>query len=451
MVNYRESYRMHASNGILFNHESPRRGETFVTRKITRAVARIKAGVQEKLYLGNLDSKRDWGYAPEYVEAMWLMLQQDNPDDYVIATNETHTIREFLEVSFGRVGLDWEKYVEIDPRYFRPAEVDLLIGDPAKAKRQLDWAAEDDVQANWREIMTDADVALLAARDERQRITGCERSARCRIAGTGSSLPAASTRRNSAGTFSDDYFIRKIFVAGHRGLVGSAIVRALETRAAAGEPWEIVTRSRAELDLLDGAAVRAFFQTERPAPVVVAAAKVGGIKANNDFPVDFLLDNLKIQNHLIESAHAAGVEKLLFLGSSCIYPKFAPQPIREESLSDRHAGADERAVRHRQDRGHQALPGVPRQYGADFISAMPTNMYGPHDNFDLQQFARPAGDDPQVPPGQGRRPPGDDALGHGDRPGASFCTRTISRRRACCLLERYRFDRDHQRRQRRRM
>ena len=114
MVNYRESYNMHTSNGILFNHESPRRGETFVTRKITRAVARIKAGVQDKLYLGNLDSKRDWGYAPEYVEAQWMMLQQDNPDDYVIATNETHTIREFLEVSFGRVGLEYEKYVEID-------------------------------------------------------------------------------------------------------------------------------------------------------------------------------------------------------------------------------------------------------------------------------------------------------------------------------------------------
>ncbi len=161
VVNYRESYNMHASNGILFNHESPRRGETFVTRKITRAVARIKAGVQEKLYLGNLDSKRDWGYAPEYVEAMYLMLQQDNPDDYVVATNETHTIREFLEVSFGRVGLDWEKYVEIDPRYFRPAEVDLLIGDPAKAKRQLGWAPKTTFK-QLAEIMTDADVTQLA-------------------------------------------------------------------------------------------------------------------------------------------------------------------------------------------------------------------------------------------------------------------------------------------------
>jgi GDPmannose 4,6-dehydratase len=159
-VNYRESYGMHASNGILFNHESPRRGETFVTRKITRAVARIQAGVQNKLYMGNLDAKRDWGYAPEYVEAMWLMLQQDSPDDYVIATGETHTIREFLDVSFGHVGLDWQKYVEIDPRYYRPAEVDLLIGDPSKAKRQLDWAPKTTF-VQLAQLMTDADIALL--------------------------------------------------------------------------------------------------------------------------------------------------------------------------------------------------------------------------------------------------------------------------------------------------
>ncbi len=160
VVNYRESYHLHASNGILFNHESPRRGETFVTRKITRAVARIKAGVQQKLYLGNLDSQRDWGYAPEYVEAMWMMLQQDKPDDYVIATNETHTIREFLEVSFGRVGLEWQKYVEFDQRYVRPAEVDLLIGDASKARKQLGWEPKTTFK-QLAEIMTDADVALL--------------------------------------------------------------------------------------------------------------------------------------------------------------------------------------------------------------------------------------------------------------------------------------------------
>jgi len=159
-VNYRESYDMHASSGILFNHESPRRGETFVTRKITRAVARIKAGIQEKLYLGNLDAKRDWGYAKEYVEAMWRMLQQDKPDDYVIATGETHTVREFLEEAFQHVGLDWEKYVEFDKRYLRPAEVDLLIGDPSKAKKQLNW----EPKTKFKElvaIMVDADVEEL--------------------------------------------------------------------------------------------------------------------------------------------------------------------------------------------------------------------------------------------------------------------------------------------------
>jgi GDPmannose 4,6-dehydratase len=138
-VNYRESYNLHASSGILFNHESPRRGETFVTRKITRAATRIKMGLQDSLYLGNLDAKRDWGYAKEYVEMMWVMLQQDQPDDYVVGTNETHSVKEFCEVAFARVGLDWEKYVKYDQRYERPAEVELLIGNPAKAKKQLGW------------------------------------------------------------------------------------------------------------------------------------------------------------------------------------------------------------------------------------------------------------------------------------------------------------------------
>ena len=138
-INYRESYNLFACNGILFNHESPRRGETFVTRKITRAVARIVAGQQKKLYLGNLDSKRDWGYAKDYVQAMWLMLQQDQPDDYVVATNETHSIREFLDIAFSHVELDWHDYVEFDARYLRPAEVDLLIGDATKAREALGW------------------------------------------------------------------------------------------------------------------------------------------------------------------------------------------------------------------------------------------------------------------------------------------------------------------------
>jgi GDPmannose 4,6-dehydratase len=157
-VNYRESYGMHASNGILFNHESPRRGETFVTRKITRAVAAIKKGKQKELYLGNLDAKRDWGYAPEYVEGMWRMLQRAESDDYVLATNETHTVREFVEAAFGHAGLSWQDFVKYDPRYERPAEVDLLIGDPAKAKEKLGWEPKVRFQ-ELVQIMVDADLA----------------------------------------------------------------------------------------------------------------------------------------------------------------------------------------------------------------------------------------------------------------------------------------------------
>lgn len=158
-VNYRESYNMHASNGILFNHESPRRGETFVTRKITRAAARIKLGLQDALFMGNLDARRDWGYAKEYVEMMWLMLQQENPDDYVVATNETHSVREFVAEAFSILDLDWEKHVQHDSRYERPAEVDLLIGNPDKARRQLGWEPKVRFKELVR-LMVDADMKL---------------------------------------------------------------------------------------------------------------------------------------------------------------------------------------------------------------------------------------------------------------------------------------------------
>jgi len=170
-VNYREAYGLHASNGILFNHESPRRGEGFVTRKITRAVAHIQAGLQDKLYLGNLDAKRDWGYAKEYVDVMWLMLQQEAPDDYVVATGETHSVREFLEESFGLAGLDWQKYVEYDPRYVRPSEVDLLIGDGRKVQRKLGWKPKTTFKDLVR-LMVEADIALLKAhREGRVKVT----------------------------------------------------------------------------------------------------------------------------------------------------------------------------------------------------------------------------------------------------------------------------------------
>jgi GDPmannose 4,6-dehydratase len=162
-VNYRESYDIFACNGILFNHESPRRGGTFVTRKISHGVARIVKGLQDKLYLGNLDPKRDWGYAKEYVEAMWLMLQQDQPGDYVIATGEAHSVREFLDEAFSYVGLDWRKYVEIDPWYYRPAEVDLLVGDASKAKREFGWEAKIKFKELVR-LLVDSDLKLVDTR-----------------------------------------------------------------------------------------------------------------------------------------------------------------------------------------------------------------------------------------------------------------------------------------------
>ena len=158
-VNYREAYNLFVCNGILFNHESPRRGETFVTRKITRAVGRIKHGLQKKLYLGNLDARRDWGFAGDYVEAMWLMLQKETPDDYVIATGEAYSVRQFLEESFSHVDLDWQTYVEIDPQYFRPTEVDYLLGDPSKSLKILDWKPKTSFKTLV-QMMTESDLKL---------------------------------------------------------------------------------------------------------------------------------------------------------------------------------------------------------------------------------------------------------------------------------------------------
>jgi GDPmannose 4,6-dehydratase len=159
-INYREAYGLFATNGVLFNHESPRRGETFVSRKVTRAVARIRVGLQDVLFMGNLESRRDWGYAPEYVEAMWMMLQHHEPGDFVIATGESHTVREFVERAFTRVGLDWEKYVKIDPRYYRPSEVDDLCGDATRARQALGWAPKTRF-SDLVDLMVDADIQLL--------------------------------------------------------------------------------------------------------------------------------------------------------------------------------------------------------------------------------------------------------------------------------------------------
>ena len=167
-LNYREAYNLFICNGILFNHESPRRGETFVTRKITRALGRIKAGLQKKLYLGNLDSRRDWGFAGDYVEAMWMMLQQEEPGDFVVATGEAFSVREFLSIAFNHLNLDWEKYVEIDPQYFRPTEVDYLLGDPSKAMKTFGWKPKTSFQ-QLVQMMVDSDLAL-AEREASQSV-----------------------------------------------------------------------------------------------------------------------------------------------------------------------------------------------------------------------------------------------------------------------------------------
>ena len=176
IVNYREAYNLFAVNGILFNHESPRRGETFVTRKITRAATKIKLGLQDKLYLGNLDAKRDWGFAGDYVEAMWLMMQQEKPDDYVVATGKTYSVREFVEKVFGKLDLQWQDYVEIDPRYFRPTEVDILLGDPSKAKKELKWSPKVDINGLV-DMMLDHDLEL-ASQEKTLKAAGHQYSGR---------------------------------------------------------------------------------------------------------------------------------------------------------------------------------------------------------------------------------------------------------------------------------
>ena len=207
-VNYRESYGLHASSGILFNHESPRRGETFVTRKITRAVARIKYGIQPKLYLGNLEARRDWGYAPDYVRAMWLMLQQDTPDDYAVGTGEAHTVREFVELAFASADLDWQKYVEVDPRYFRPAEVDYLCADASKISKKLGWRPTVGFGELVR-IMVQADIEEIEALMK------------------GGTESASAGECRGAKIEMHDLTRKRIVVTGGAGFLGSHLVRRL--------------------------------------------------------------------------------------------------------------------------------------------------------------------------------------------------------------------------------
>lgn len=376
--NYRESYNMFACNGILFNHESPRRGETFVTKKITQAVARIKIGKQDRLYLGNLDAERDWGYAGDYVEAMWLMLQRDTPDDYVIATGEKHSVREFVKLAFARVGIDirWEGsgvdekgvdtntgdvLVSIDPQYFRPAEVELLIGNTSKAQRELNWKPRVSFEqlvslmvdydlkkeAMTQNIVTVEDEVFKALLDELK----------------------LTISKNS-----------RIYVAGHRGMVGSALVRSLNSKGYTN----LILRTSQELDLRDQAAVNEFFKEQQPEFVFLAAAYVGGILANNTERAEFIYNNLAIQTNVIHAAHTFGTKKLIFLGSSCIYPKDAPQPLKEDYLLTGELEPTNEPYAVAKIAGLKMCEAYYDRYGCKFISVMPTNLYGANDNYDLE-------------------------------------------------------------------
>jgi GDPmannose 4,6-dehydratase len=371
-VNYREAYGLFACSGILFNHESPIRGETFVTRKITRALARIHVGLENRLYLGNLDSLRDWGHARDYVRAQWLILQQSEPDDFVITTGEQHSVREFVVVAARKLGMriEWrgqgvdqrgidarsgQVVVRIDPRYFRPTEVETLLGQPLEGALPIGLEAGDRVRC------AGSGDDRPGPGDRPARLGRCARGLQ--------NLPLP--RMNAEDS---------IFVAGHRGLAGSAIVRRLSSAGFRN----LVLRDRRQLDLTHQASVEGVFAQERPRFVFLTAGKVGGIVANDSHPAEFLRDNLTIQTNVIDAAYRYGTRKLLFPGSSCIYPKHAPQPMPEECLLSSPLEPTNEWYAIAKIAGLKMCQAYRRQYGFDAISAMPTNLYGPGDNFGLR-------------------------------------------------------------------
>ncbi len=368
MVNYREAYGIHASNGILFNHESPLRGETFVTRKITRAAAAIQLGKQDRLYLGNLDAKRDWGHAREYVRGMWLMLQQESPDDYVLATGQTTKVRDFVNWAFEDVGLqiEWrgeginekgfdrasgEVMVEVDPRYFRPDRSRSADRGSSKGQEKLGWAHETTARE-------------LVPRDGKRRSQSYANGHDHR---RGVKWPAIRLKEKRS---------------------GSPVIAEWWAQPSFGVSRErtatVLTAPRAEVDLKDQTAIRRWLADNKPEAVFLAAAKVGGILANDTYPAEFLYDNLMIEANIIDASYRNGVEKLLFLGSSCIYPKFAQQPISESALLTGELEPTNEWYAIAKIAGIKLAQAYRKQYSCDFISAMPTNLYGPGDNFDLK-------------------------------------------------------------------
>ena len=380
-VNYREAYNIFASNGILFNHESPVRGETFVTRKITRAASKIALGLQDKLYISNLDAQRDWGHAKDYVQVMWMILQAKKADDWVIASGRTSSVRDFLKIAFSCVGIELSfkgkginerglvescqnpKYqldigrevVVVDPNYFRPTEVDLLIGDPSKAKRELGWAPKYTLETIIKEMM-ESDLKLMK-QDQYLSDGGFK------IKITFNMISKSS----------------KIYIAGHTGLVGSAILKKFTEKGFSN----LIYKTHSQLDLINQQKVMRFFEMEKPEYVIIAAAKVGGIEANNTYRAEFIYNNLMIQTNIIHAAYINNIKKLIFLGSTCVYPKNTPQPIKEEYLLTSSLEYTNEPYAIAKIAGIKMCENYNKQYKTDFISLMPTNLYGYNDNFNL--------------------------------------------------------------------
>jgi len=389
--NYRESYNLFACNGILFNHESPRRGETFVTKKITHGLVHILSGKQETLFLGNLDAKRDWGYAKDYVEAMWLMLQQDQPDDYVIATGETHTVREFIETACQLLGIDlmWQGQgqdekginrqtgkviIAIDPKYFRPAEVELLMGDPAKAKNKLGW--EPKVKFNELvKIMLEADLKA-----EGLNLPDIKKKESLDNSFNPSTSLGQPIKPGTEIKFPQTDFNwpnKKILITGGSGFLGSHVIEQLLKKGC--RPENIFIPRSHELDLRDKANCQKAVKDKDL--VIHLAAKVGGIGFNQKYPADLFYDNLMMGTHLIEEARKAGVNKFVAIGTICAYPKFTPIPFTEDNLwqgypeeTNAPYGLAKKMLLV-QSQAYRA------QHNFNSIFLLPVNLYGPRDNF----------------------------------------------------------------------
>ncbi len=352
-MNYRESYGLFACSGILFNHESPRRGLEFVTRKVTRRRRPHQARPAEELRLGNLDAKRDWGFAGDYVQAMWLMLQQEEPDDYVVATGETHSVQELVELAFAHAGLDWRKHVVVDPVLKRPAEVDLLLGDASKAHDKLGWSPK----VRFPELVRDDG--------------GCRPRA----------LPHPPLPLTRMGDFWRD---KRVVVTGGGGFLGSAVVDTLAKR---GCHAPFVPRSR-DYDLRKEADIVRLLRDARPELIIHLAAVVGGIGANRENPGRFFYENLMMGAQLMEQARLAEVAKFVAIGTICAYPKFTPVPFSEDDLWNGYPEETNAPYGLAKKMLLVQSQAYRQQYGFNSIFLLPVNLYGPGDNFDPRTLAR---------------------------------------------------------------